>query len=233
MFGDSSGAAGVWGRTATNHGVFGQATGNGNGVFAQTASGNGLVAQATGGGNAAQFLGNVIVQGNFTVAPGFAKSVAVVFPDGSLRRMYCVESPENWFEDFGGGSLSAGRAVVALDADFATTVQPDSYHVFLTAQGPSNGLYVSTKSATGFTVQEQGSGTSNVAFSYRVVGKRKDATGTRLERIAPLPTPPTSPAPPTMPIPAGAAVSDARPGAPGPVPLTPAPVQPPNRAPRR
>jgi len=32
---------------------------------------------------------------------GGPKSAAVPHPDGTLRRLYCVESPESWFEDFG------------------------------------------------------------------------------------------------------------------------------------
>jgi hypothetical protein len=35
------------------------------------------------------------------------------------------------------------------------------------------------KSATSFEVRELGAGTSNVAFSYRIVGRRKDIRGHR------------------------------------------------------
>jgi hypothetical protein len=185
---------------------------------------------ASGGtGLAAQFDGNVLVNGEFTVAGGDShKHIAVTFPDGSLRRMYCMESPENWFEDFGGGSLSAGRATVALDPEFAYTIRTDTYRVFLTAEGPCNGLYVSSKTPVGFVVQEQGNGTSNVAFSYRVVGKRKEATRGRLERIN-LPPAPQVPEVPS--VPPGRSTGETRraPGAPPPSP----PVQTPPRNPRR
>ena len=73
----------------------------------------------------------VIVGGDFTVVGG-AKSAAVPHPDGSHRRLYCVESPESWFEDFGGDTLVCGEAAVALDPDFAAVVDASNYHVFLT-----------------------------------------------------------------------------------------------------
>jgi hypothetical protein len=199
-------------------------------VHGETTSGYAIYGHvATGGsGLAAQFDGDVVVNGHFTVNPISNKSVAVTFPDGSLHRMYCMESPENWFEDFGGGSLTAGRATIALDPDFAYTIQTDGYRVFLTAEGPSNGLYVSSKSATGFVVQEQGNGTSNVAFSYRVVGRRKEGTHARLERIN-LPPPPQVPEVPSLPPNRPAGETRRAPDAPPPPP----PVQTPPRNPRR
>jgi len=38
--------------------------------------------------------------------------------------MYCQESPEPWFEDFGTATLTNGRAVVELDPDFDAVVSP-------------------------------------------------------------------------------------------------------------
>jgi hypothetical protein len=59
----------------------------------------------------------------------------------------------------------------------------DDYHVFLTPEGPSNGLYVTDRSSTGFEVTEQGEGTSEISFSYRIMTKRADIRAERLERI--------------------------------------------------
>ena len=66
------------------------------------------------------------VNGNFTVVNG-AKHVAVPFPDGSHRVLYCMESPENWFEDFGEAKLVKGKTQVKLPRDFAGTIKTDSY----------------------------------------------------------------------------------------------------------
>ncbi len=73
---------------------------------------------------AANIPGNLYVQGNFQVSG--AKSAAVPHPDGTHRLLYCVESPEAWFEDFGTGTITAGKAEVTLDPDFAAVVDTAS-----------------------------------------------------------------------------------------------------------
>src|SRR5262249_44161865 len=78
-----------------------------------------------------------------------------------------------WFEDFGAAKLKRGRAVVKIDADF-TKVIARGYHVFLTPKGDCRGLYLRRQGGASFEVRELSGGTSNVAFSYRIVGRRKD-----------------------------------------------------------
>jgi hypothetical protein len=111
---------------------------------------------------------------------------AVVPTDGGARKvsLYAVQSPENWFEDFGSGSLSNGTATIALDPTFTQTVNTGAeYHVFLTPNGDSKGLYVSQKTATSFEVREQGGGTSSIAFDYRIVAKRSGYENVRLADV--------------------------------------------------
>ncbi len=108
----------------------------------------------------------------------------VVPVDNSQRQvaLHAVESPENWFEDFGSGSLENGVDKIALEPIFAQTVNTGSdYHVFLTPEGECRGLYISNKSASGFEVHELGGGQSNVAFSYRIVALRRGYENARLE----------------------------------------------------
>jgi hypothetical protein len=168
---------------------------------------------AGGTGLAGDFRGSVSISGGLTVMGQNFKSAAVRSPSGSLVRLYCMESPESWFEDFGSAQLSNGSATVHLEAGFAGVVKTDDYHVFLTARGePKGPLYVSNVTPTGFTVREAG-GTSNIAFDYRIVAKRKDIEGARLEHVDELPpveplklpelpaTPPTPPTPPTPSVP--------------------------------
>jgi hypothetical protein len=83
-----------------------------------------------------------------------------------------MESPESWLEDFGRADLAHGQAKVALEAAFATVVHTDDYHVFLSPEGETNGLYVSSRNTAGFEVREQQRGTSNASFSYRIVARR-------------------------------------------------------------
>jgi hypothetical protein len=108
-----------------------------------------------------------------------------VVPVGHSQRqvaLYAVESPQNWFEDFGRGRLESGVGRIALEPTFAQIVNTGSdYHVFLTPEGECRGLYVSNASATGFEVHELGFGRSNVAFSYRIVALRRGYEDVRLE----------------------------------------------------
>jgi hypothetical protein len=97
---------------------------------------------------------------------------------------YAMQSPENWMEDFGSGSLASGKAVVRIDPAFAETISSDgNYHVFLTPNGDSKGLYVSSKSAGSFEVRESGGGTSSLNFDYRIVAKRAGYEAQRLTDV--------------------------------------------------
>lgn len=138
--------------------------------------------------------GNTTLSGNFVVFGG-NKNVAVPFPDGTHRLLYCMESPESWFEDFGEAKLVKGRAQLKLTRDFAAVIRTGSYHVFLTPYGHSNGLYVSLRNNEGFVVNEQSGGKSTIKFSYRIVGRRKDVKGERFAKVAfpKLPDRPNSP----------------------------------------
>jgi hypothetical protein len=72
---------------------------------------------------------------------------------------------------------------VDLDPDYAALIQLDNYHVFLTPEGESAGLYVADMSPSGFAVREQREGSSHLTFSYRVVARPMDIAGDRLAEI--------------------------------------------------
>jgi len=162
VYGTSSQDIGVVGTSTPLPGVYGYST-NHIGVVGHTEN------PASFGG---YFVGNVVVTGDLTV--NGTKSAAVPFPDGTRRALYCMESPELWLEDFGTAQLKKGRAVVKLDPKFASVITRGGYHVFLTPEGDCRGLYVRPKRAGNFEVREFAGGNSNVAFSYRIVGRRKD-----------------------------------------------------------
>ncbi|MBI3658260.1 MAG: hypothetical protein HY232_17790 [Acidobacteria bacterium] len=122
------------------------------------------------------------VIGNF-IATG-SKSALVETPSYGKRQIYAVESPENWFEDFGKAKLSDGQAVVKLDSIFAETVNTENdYHIFLTPQGDCEGLYVANKTVASFEVRELRKGKSAIEFDYRIIAKRKGFEQVRLEEI--------------------------------------------------
>jgi hypothetical protein len=161
VVGTAASRPGVIGTSNALMGVYGFSTGNA-GIVGETANPNSF---------AGFFAGNAVVTGTLTAG---VKNAMVAFPDGSQRVLHCMESPEHWFEDFGAAKLKNGRAVVALDADFAKVIKRGDYRVFVTPEGDCRGLYIRNRSAARFEVRELGGGKSNVAFSYRIVGRRKD-----------------------------------------------------------
>lgn len=179
-----AGGFGIYGLCANGHGLVGATA---------TAGGAAVVGASNGvaGAYAAAFYGPVVVSGAFSVVGG-PKSAAVPHPDGTHRRMYCMESPESWFEDFGTAALECGRAEVTLDPDFAALVNLSDYQVFLTERGAHQALAVVAQGPGGFTVEANAALATllgktqsdlNGVFNWRVVARRKDITNARLERV--------------------------------------------------
>jgi hypothetical protein len=198
-------AAGVLGSSADRPGVIGTSnTAAGVHAFSNFV---GIVAETT---NAASFAGifrGNVVHGTLTAN---VKNSVVTFPDRTQRVLHCMESPEHWFEDFGAAKLKAGRVVVKIDADFARVVKLDEYHVFVTPADDCRGLCVRNKTATSFEVRELADGKSSVAFSYRIVARRKDIKAHK--RFAKIDTRQALPAratrPPREPAPTAAALRE-------------------------
>jgi hypothetical protein len=113
------------------------------------------------------------------------KPATVKTADYGWRQLYSMESPEVWFEDLGTTSLVDGEATVAFDPIFAETVNlEEDYHVFVTPLGQEPVLlFVTDKSATGFTVQgvTLDGEPAACAFDYRIVAKRLGYEDMRLE----------------------------------------------------
>jgi hypothetical protein len=155
-------AAGVYGYSETGYG----------GVFSTGQAGSNFPWANSG---ALRLFGEIVkTDGEY--------SEALPHPDGSQRLMYAPLSPESWYEDYGRAQLAEGRAEVELDADFLAVlgVEDGEYHVFLTPEGDSLGLYVDSRSARSFIVREQQAGTSNTTFSYRVAVKNRHRQPKRL-----------------------------------------------------
>jgi len=172
-----------------------QGAGAGTALFAanndtsQTLQLNNVVAPANNAFMEAQFNGfgdavfYTTTTGNM-VATG-TKSAAVSLPSGKTVKLFAVESPEVWFEDYGTASLVGGVATVNLDATFVQTVNTrNNYKVFLTPDGDCHGLYVAQKTPTSFEVRELGSGQASVDFDYRIVAHRKGHEKERMPEAA-------------------------------------------------
>lgn len=202
VFGSSIGpdaGIGVWGSyqgtSGNGVGVRGdiEAPSTGTAGLFLNASGQGLILSGVSGPNFNQVLsvdssGNLDISGNLTVAG--SKSARVKLEDGREVALYAVESPENWFEDFGTAQLQAGTAAVSLDPGFLETVNTAAdYHVFLTPRGDCRGLYVARTTSGGFEVRELGGGSASIAFDYRIVAHRRGFETVRLKEVHLPPAP--------------------------------------------
>jgi hypothetical protein len=187
-------AAGVWGDSFAGDGLVGSSNQN-NGLVA-------FISDSLNQFNAGAFLDNQnnnpadpvlqtfgeTVGGSCSITTGGdlactgTKSAVVPVENGTrMVTMYAVESPQNWFEDFGSGTLANGSATINLEGIFAQTVNTGvNYHVYLTPNGDCKGLYIAQKTPTSFQVRELGNGTTSISFDYRIVAERKGYENIRL-----------------------------------------------------
>jgi hypothetical protein len=185
-------AFGVWGDTSSNvfssAGLIGTAD-NARAIYLQNnstqvptaymfnAASNQFALQAGGSGGACTIDTN-----GHEICPGGFSTTARVHSSQRQVSLYAMESPQNWFEDFGNGQLVSGTTRITLDQTFAEAANTDvQYHVFLTPRDECEGLYVSNATASGFEVHELHHGNSNVAFDYRIVALRRGYENVRLE----------------------------------------------------
>ncbi len=109
-------------------------------------------------------------------------------PAAAVRR-YVPTTSIPTTEDFGEAQLVNGVAHVALSPDFANVISAHTgYLVFITPEGDTNGVYVTNKTTSGFTVRENHGGTSSVAFQYRIVAHPFGEQGSRLPKVVSAPT---------------------------------------------
>ena len=199
VFGESDQGVGVIGTSQTNA-IQGWSTGTGGasvGVTGHSAGGTGVSGHSVTGigvngssqrGWAGYFNGNVMVQGAFYVLGG-TKAASVPHPDGTLRSLFCVESTESYFEDFGEVALSGDATKVSLDRDFAALVKCRNYQVFLTTYGP-DAVYVRRRTATSFEIARVSPSpkSRNIRVGYRIVARRADVRSARLPVVEMPPT---------------------------------------------
>ena len=201
-------AGGVYGENDTpgGFGVAGRNTVDGVAVFADNPASDGLypalyVNQSHGSlcpcdevivNNTTDFTMELDTDGNMFLLGSLTQNGLLrdTTPTSTGRKVvaYAPRDSQPAIEDFGEAQLVDGQASVRLDPTFASTLDPRApYLVFITPDGATTGgLYVASKSATGFTVRENGSGRSSVVFDYRIVAKPYGSSAPRL----PLYTPP-------------------------------------------
>ena len=103
---------------------------------------------------------------------------------GAKLKTYLASQSLPTMEDFGEGQLVNGQAAIPLEHQFASTIDTSrSYLVFITPEGDSNGLYVTSKSANGFVVRESKGGRSTLAFQYRIIAHPYGDASARLAGV--------------------------------------------------
>lgn len=166
------GGAGIWARCtgADGTGIQGISSGNQAGMFGQAGGywGNGVLGINPFGGV------GVYCQGNFSCT---GSKSAIVRTDDGPKEMYCVESPDSWFEDFGSAVIQGKKTRVELKKDYASTVTVSNefpMKIFIQMED-SRIQYKITKGDGWFELEitNDSSTALGTSFDYRIVAKRK------------------------------------------------------------
>jgi hypothetical protein len=161
----------------------------------------------------------------------------LVAEDASEKEMFGLSSAKVELTLSGTGRLENGSSMIDLsliDPDFIKNISAETpLKVIVTLTEPANGIYVAEKSAYSFRVAELNAGTSDAAFDWIVIARRKGYEDPPAEVATPIePTPaPSEPAPSApAPTPSEPAPTEPEPAPiePAPTPETPAPEIPPS-----
>ncbi|HSY76359.1 MAG TPA: hypothetical protein VK890_05855, partial [Bacteroidia bacterium] len=196
-------ASGIYAYDANGTAVTGYSS-NGNGVYAFSSNEIGVAGDGglfggqfedhngdygqigdnsnSSGGSFNNFSGTYayISYGGYGILSNGTKSTEIKDKNKRERVMFCNESPEVKFEDYGEGQLVNGKVHITLDSVFAMNVcisEKHPMHVFIELEGDCNGTYVANKTASGFDVVELTHGTSNTPFSWHIVCNRANEAG--------------------------------------------------------
>jgi hypothetical protein len=163
--------------------------------------GNGGAGKSAGRflGNVQILYGNLTSDGNVIVENNHCIAIVPRPNDSESIPLFCLATPENWFEDFGRvieqPLLMNGELPVQLNLKFVGLVNTGPVHpimlfppylVFLTPNSEnSSGLYVKSQRHAEFTVKVPGGKQGDiVSFFYRVVARRNDVTAPRFGKPA-------------------------------------------------
>ncbi len=111
------------------------------------------------------------------IGSGTVSTIVEGLNPNEKKTMFAAEAPEVLFEDYGTGQLVNGTATINIDPIFSRNIHVSAekpLKVFIQLEGDCNGVYVTNKSASGFTVKELQNGNANVPFSWHIVANRAD-----------------------------------------------------------
>lgn len=133
------------------------------------------------------WVGVQIAGTNYKIVGGGSVSTIVNDENNKGKILFAPESPEITFTDSGVGKLVNGKAEIKIDPILSKNIFVDEKHplkVFVQLEGDCNGVYVTEKSANGFTVKELQGGNSNVSFSWQLIANRADSKTSNGELIS-------------------------------------------------
>ncbi len=184
LYGTSSSGRGVFAQSSTGLAFEGHTSGNGTGSLGL------LVTNTAGQGGEFDggYAGIVVKSNSFPLVATNASGANEFYVDGSgnlyyhgtlnsfavtrtgnVAISYTAKTTSPVVEDTGSAQLINGVATVALDPSFAQTMDPGvPYHVMLTPDGDTRGLFVASKGPSGFIVREIQGGHDSLAFDYHI-----------------------------------------------------------------
>lgn len=105
---------------------------------------------------------------------------------GDVAPAYVPSSASPTIEDDGTAHLVNGYAVVQLDSTFARSIDlSHPYHVVVTADGDTRGLYVASKAPNAFAVREIQGGRGSLDFDYHIYARVLGTGALRMREMTP------------------------------------------------
>jgi len=192
------GALGYRSSGIINYGVYGSAAyANGAGRMSlgiKTGIGGGFYGDMMGGWVRGDIMG-LTTMGSMYAAYNIGNTfntgyhADLVRTGATVTPAYAVTSTTVKCYDDGAAQLSNGTVRVNFTPEYAALIAGNGKPtVTVSPMGQCNGLYIVEIDEKGFTVAELGNGTSNVEFSYIVVGKRTDAANSAVPATLTSPT---------------------------------------------
>ncbi|HEY5095674.1 MAG TPA: hypothetical protein VII69_11195 [Candidatus Eremiobacteraceae bacterium] len=104
--------------------------------------------------------------------------------DGKIAVGFGTTTTSPTVEDNGTARLVGGVATVQLDPTFANSIDMSkAYQVMLTPDGDTKGLYIASKSPTGFVVRETQAGNGTLNFDYHIYAPALGQAGKRMAEM--------------------------------------------------
>ncbi|MDT3739858.1 MAG: hypothetical protein RO257_10215 [Candidatus Kapabacteria bacterium] len=153
---------------------------NGSDAFQVASNGTGWSARITNSSASGEGLLISTLAGRVALSVVGGTKNAIVNTSKGPTGLYCEESSEVWFTDYGIGKLTNGSVRIIIDPLYSETVNLNEiYHVFIQARGNAE-LYTCDYDNTGFSVKSS-RGDENVEFSYKIIAKRTGFEDKRME----------------------------------------------------